>query len=95
MKDPTLLVRVVQERSYLVGGFAVALCALYFFVMRVTGKPPPRGHDHETGSGARTRRLAANGASRGPEVPSIFLYRRFAESVKLGGLWTSSVADTL
>ena len=38
VKDPALLVRVMQERSYLVGGFAVGLGALYLFVLKVTGK---------------------------------------------------------
>lgn len=39
VQDPTRLVQVLQERSYLVGGFALLLCGLYVFVMRVTAKP--------------------------------------------------------
>lgn len=43
VQDPALLVQVLQERSYWVAGFALVLCALYIFVMRVTSKPasPP------------------------------------------------------
>jgi membrane protein DedA with SNARE-associated domain len=36
--EPGRLVRVMQERSYLIGGFAVLFCALYVVVMRVTAK---------------------------------------------------------
>jgi hypothetical protein len=36
--DPRRLVQVMQARSYLIGGFAVLLCALYVGVMRVTAK---------------------------------------------------------
>jgi hypothetical protein len=36
INDPALLVQVLRERSWLVGGFAVLLCVLYVFVMRVT-----------------------------------------------------------
>ena len=36
INDPALLVQVLRERSWLIGGFAVLLCALYVFVMRVT-----------------------------------------------------------
>jgi len=32
---------VMQDRSYLIGGFAVVLCALYVLVMRLTAKPIP------------------------------------------------------
>jgi membrane protein DedA with SNARE-associated domain len=39
VKNPSLLVNVLQERSYMVGGFAAGLCVLYVFVMRITGKP--------------------------------------------------------
>jgi membrane protein DedA with SNARE-associated domain len=36
MKDPTQLVQVLKERSYLLGGGAVILCVLYVLVMRLT-----------------------------------------------------------
>ena len=39
VNNPALLIQVMQERSYLVGGFALVLCALYLFVLRVTAKP--------------------------------------------------------
>jgi len=41
INDPTLLVQVLRERSWLVGGFALVLCALYVLVMRLTAKPAP------------------------------------------------------
>jgi membrane protein DedA with SNARE-associated domain len=41
VKDPTRLLHVMRERSYLIGGFAVALCALYVLVMRLTAKAIP------------------------------------------------------
>src|SRR6185295_1822637 len=34
VNNPTLLVQVLQERSWFVGGFALVLCALYVLVMR-------------------------------------------------------------
>lgn len=37
--DPTLLVQVLRERSWLVGGFALLLCVLYVMVMKLTAKP--------------------------------------------------------
>jgi membrane protein DedA with SNARE-associated domain len=39
VQDPRRLVHVMQERSYLIGGFALLLCALYLAVMRLTAKP--------------------------------------------------------
>lgn len=39
VKNPALLLQVMRERSWLVGGFAVVLCVLYFLVMRLTAKP--------------------------------------------------------
>lgn len=39
VKDPARLVQVLRERSYVIGGFAVGLCALYVLVMRLTAKP--------------------------------------------------------
>ncbi|WP_447978822.1 DedA family protein [Candidatus Nitrospira bockiana] len=39
VEDPGRLVQVLQQQSYLVGGFALLLCVLYVFVMRATGKP--------------------------------------------------------
>lgn len=41
VNNPTLLVQVLQERSWFVGGFALALCALYVLVMRLTSKSSP------------------------------------------------------
>ncbi|MGH7429931.1 MAG: DedA family protein, partial [Candidatus Methylomirabilaceae bacterium] len=41
VKDPTRLLHVMQDRSHLIGGFAVVLCALYVLVMRLTAKPIP------------------------------------------------------
>jgi membrane protein DedA with SNARE-associated domain len=40
--DPRRLVQVIQERSYIVGGLAVILCALYVMVIRLTAKPGAR-----------------------------------------------------
>jgi membrane protein DedA with SNARE-associated domain len=40
--DPRRLVQVIQERSYIVGGLAVVLCALYVMVIRLTAKPGAR-----------------------------------------------------
>jgi membrane protein DedA with SNARE-associated domain len=42
LNDPTRLVKVLRDRSWLVGGFAVLLCALYLLVLRVTAPPTPR-----------------------------------------------------
>jgi membrane protein DedA with SNARE-associated domain len=39
VQDPRRLVHGMQERSYLIGGFALLLCALYLAVMRLTAKP--------------------------------------------------------
>lgn len=39
INNPSLLVQILRERSWLVGGFALLLCALYVVVMRVTAKP--------------------------------------------------------
>ena len=39
VNDPALLVQVLRERSYWIGGFAVVLCALYVLMLRVTAKP--------------------------------------------------------
>ncbi len=39
INNPSLLVQVLRERSWLVGGFALLLCALYVVVMRVTATP--------------------------------------------------------
>lgn len=39
VQNPALLVRVMRERSWVIGGFALVLCVLYVFVMRVTAKP--------------------------------------------------------
>ena len=36
LNDPAVLVQVLRERSWLFGGFAILLCALYVLVMRVT-----------------------------------------------------------
>src|SRR3989338_7448994 len=41
INDPALLVQVLRERSWLIGGFAVLLCVLYVFVMRVTAPKKP------------------------------------------------------
>lgn len=41
VEDPALLVQTMQEKSYLIGGFALCLCLLYFIVMRMTAKPHP------------------------------------------------------
>lgn len=39
INQPSLLVQVLKERSYVIGGFAIGLCALYVLVMRLTTKP--------------------------------------------------------
>lgn len=39
LSDPSLLVQVLRERSWLVGGFALLLCLLYVAVMKLTAKP--------------------------------------------------------
>ena len=39
INDPSLLVQVLRQRSWLFGGFALLLCALYVLVMRLTAKP--------------------------------------------------------
>ncbi len=39
IKDPSLLVQVLRQRSWLFGGFALLLCALYVLVMKLTAKP--------------------------------------------------------
>jgi len=39
VNDPALLVQVLRERSWLIGGFAIGLCALYVLVMKLTAKP--------------------------------------------------------
>ena len=39
VRDPALLVKVMQERSIWIGGFAVLLCALYVLVIKLTAKP--------------------------------------------------------
>jgi membrane protein DedA with SNARE-associated domain len=36
ISNPSLLVQVLRERSWLVGGFALLLCVLYVVVMKVT-----------------------------------------------------------
>jgi membrane protein DedA with SNARE-associated domain len=41
LNDPAVLVQVLRERSWLFGGFAVLLCALYVLVMRLTAPPRP------------------------------------------------------
>jgi len=41
LRDPEQLLQVIQARSYWIGGFAVALCALYVFVMRMTAPAKP------------------------------------------------------
>lgn len=38
VQDPERLLQVLQERSYLIGAFALLLCGLYVLVMRVTEK---------------------------------------------------------
>ncbi len=38
ISDPSLLVQVLRERSWLVGGGALVLCLLYVLVMRLTAK---------------------------------------------------------
>jgi len=39
INQPSLMVEVLKEKSFLIGGFAVGLCALYFMVMKLTAKP--------------------------------------------------------
>lgn len=39
VQDPSQMVLVLKERSYLVGGFALGICALYVLVMRLTAPP--------------------------------------------------------
>lgn len=39
IENPEGIVHVLRERTWEVGGFALLLCALYVFVMRVTAKP--------------------------------------------------------
>ena len=41
INDPSLLVQVLRQRSWLFGGFALLLCALYVLVMKLTAKPAP------------------------------------------------------
>lgn len=39
VNDPSLMVSVLKQKSYLVGGGALVLCALYVLVMKLTAKP--------------------------------------------------------
>jgi membrane protein DedA with SNARE-associated domain len=39
IRDPALLLQVLRDKSWMVGGFAFLLCALYVLVMRLTAKP--------------------------------------------------------
>src|SRR5207249_251595 len=41
LNDVAVLVQVLGERSWLFGGFAIVLCALYVLVMRLTAPPRP------------------------------------------------------
>src|SRR2546425_9278388 len=41
LNDPAVLVQVLRERSWLFGGFASRLGALYVLVMRLTAPPRP------------------------------------------------------
>jgi membrane protein DedA with SNARE-associated domain len=41
MQDPERLVKVLKERSYWIGGFAIGICALYVVVMRLTVPAQP------------------------------------------------------
>ena len=41
LRDPEQLLQVIRSRSYWIGGFAIALCALYVFVMRLTAPAKP------------------------------------------------------
>ena len=43
ISDPSLLVQVLRERSWLVGGFALLLCLLYALVITLTAKPEATG----------------------------------------------------
>jgi membrane protein DedA with SNARE-associated domain len=45
MNNPSLLVQVLKERSYLIGGFALVLCVLYVLVMRLTARSDAAKHD--------------------------------------------------
>jgi membrane protein DedA with SNARE-associated domain len=45
MNDPSLLVQVLKEKSYLIGGAALVLCVLYVLVMRLTSRPAAAKHD--------------------------------------------------
>jgi membrane protein DedA with SNARE-associated domain len=45
MNDPSLLVQVLKERSYLIGGFALVLCVLYVLVIRLTARTDAATHD--------------------------------------------------
>jgi membrane protein DedA with SNARE-associated domain len=38
MKDPEKMFQVLRQRSYWIGGFALAFCGLYLLVMRLTAK---------------------------------------------------------
>jgi membrane protein DedA with SNARE-associated domain len=41
MRDPTQLLLVLQQRSYWIGAFAIAICALYVLVIRLTAPVKP------------------------------------------------------
>lgn len=41
VQDPSKLVAVLRSRSWMVGGFALALCVLYVLVMKLTEKADP------------------------------------------------------
>ncbi len=43
VQNPSQLVEVLQQKSRLVGGFALLLCTLYVLVMRLTAKPAAAG----------------------------------------------------
>ncbi|TAJ07593.1 MAG: DedA family protein [Nitrospirae bacterium] len=43
VQNPSQLVGVLQQKSRLVGGFALLLCVLYVLVMRLTAKPASAG----------------------------------------------------
>ena len=49
VQDPKRLVQVMQARSYLIGGFAVLVCALYIGVMWMTAKPSSATEDKPSG----------------------------------------------
>ena len=42
LNNPAILVQVLRERSWLIGGFAILLCALYVLVMRLTAPSQQR-----------------------------------------------------